>query len=156
MTTPRRPLGELSINITLFKDLSLNIRGKIIKKAKEGKKPAQIAKELKVPDQAVRDAFKLDLLRNEGALRARPSRPDKYSHRFKRNLILFVRKNPKASHAKIRKHFTSKISNKTINRILDIIRIYHWRCKKRPFLTEEVAAKKETCLVPCAKGLDMG
>jgi hypothetical protein len=50
MTTPRRPLGELSTNITLFKDLLPYIRGKIIRKAEEGKKPAQIAKELKVPD----------------------------------------------------------------------------------------------------------
>jgi hypothetical protein len=50
ITTPRRPLRELSTNIILFKDLLLHIRRKITGKAEEGKKPAQIAKELKVPD----------------------------------------------------------------------------------------------------------
>ena len=148
MNTLRCPLGELSTNITLFKDLSPYIRGRIIGKAEEGKKPVQIARELKVLDQTVHDTLKLDLLRNDSASRARPGRPDKYSNRFKRNLILFVQKNPKASYAKIRKHFKSKISNKTINRILDTVGIYHWRCKKRPFLTEEVAAKRLAwCLV---------
>jgi hypothetical protein len=62
VTTSRRPpLGELSTNITLFKDLSPYIRGKIIEKAEKGKKPVQIAKELKVPDQTVRDTLKLNL-----------------------------------------------------------------------------------------------
>jgi hypothetical protein len=50
ITTLRRPLGELSTNIILFKDLLLYIRGKIIRKAKKGKKPAQITKEFKAPD----------------------------------------------------------------------------------------------------------
>jgi hypothetical protein len=50
MTIPRRSLRELSTNIISFKDLLLYIRGKIIRKAEKGKKPAQIAKELKVPD----------------------------------------------------------------------------------------------------------
>ena len=142
ITTLRRPLGELSTNITPFNDLSLYIRGKIVGKAEEGKKPTEITKELKVPDQTVRDTLKLDLLRNEGASRACPSRPDKYSDRFKHNLIFFVGKNRKGSYAKIRKHFKSKILNKTTNCILDTIGIYHWRCKKRPFLTEEVVAKR--------------
>ena len=102
----------------------------------------QIVKELKVPDQTVRDTLKLDLLCNKGYSRPRPSRLDKYSNRFKRNLIFFIRKNPKASYTKIRKHFKFKISNKTINRILDTIGIYYQRCKKRPFLIEEVAAKR--------------
>ena len=101
MATPRRPLEELSTNITPFKDLSLYIRGNIIRKVEEGKKPAQIVKELKVPDQTVRDTLKHDSLRNEGASRLYPGQPDKYSDRFKRNLILFVRKNPKASYTKI-------------------------------------------------------
>ena len=42
MATPRRPLGQLSTNITPFKDLAPYIRGRIIiGKAEEEKTPAQ-------------------------------------------------------------------------------------------------------------------
>jgi hypothetical protein len=53
MNTPRRPLAKQSINISSKKELSLYIRGKIVGKAKKGKKPAQIAKELNIPDSIV-------------------------------------------------------------------------------------------------------
>ena len=54
-----------------------------------------------MPDQTIRDTLKLDPLCNEGTSRTYPGRLDKYSDRFKRNLISFVRKNLKASYAKI-------------------------------------------------------
>ena len=44
--------------------------------------------------------------------------------------------------AKIRKHMGVKISNGTITRILDAVGIWHWKCKKRSYLTEEAAAKR--------------
>ena len=43
---------------------------------------------------------------------------------------------------KIRKHMRVKISNGAITRILKAVGIWHWRCKKRPYLTDEVAAKR--------------
>jgi hypothetical protein len=104
MATPRHPLGEINSNIIPHKDLSLYIRGKIIGKAKEGKKIVHIATELKIPDSIIRDTLKVDPLRNKGTSRPRPGRLDKYSDRFKRNLISFVRKEPKVSMAKIRKY----------------------------------------------------
>jgi len=142
MATPRRPLGEINGNITPFKDLSPYIRGKIIAKYKDGIKPAQIAKQLNIPDSTIRDTISKDIVRNEGVSRARPGRPDKYSERFKRNLISFVRKEPKASIAKIRKHMQSKISNGCITKILKATGMWHWKYKKRPYLTDEVAAKR--------------
>jgi transposase len=59
-----------------------------------------------------------------------------------------MRKEPKAIMAKIRKHVGVKISNRAITRILKAIGIWHWKCKKRPYLTEEVAVKRLAwCLV---------
>jgi hypothetical protein len=104
MATPRRPLGEINSNIIPHKDLSPYVRGKIARKAKEGKKIARIVADLDVPDYTVCDTLKLDPLRNKGISRPRPSRPDKYSNRFKLNLISFVQKKPKSSMAKIQKH----------------------------------------------------
>ncbi|RFU28321.1 hypothetical protein B7463_g7998, partial [Scytalidium lignicola] len=147
MATPRRPLSQIDNNITPYKDLSPYIRGKIIGKAEEGKKIAHIAKELNVPDSTVRDTIKKEQLRTDGKSNPKPGRPDKYSERFKRRLIAFVRKEPKSSMAKIRKHMEVKISNKAITRILDSVGIWHWRCKRRPYLTDEIAAKRLTwCL----------
>jgi transposase len=44
--------------------------------------------------------------------------------------------------AKIRKHMQSKISNGCITKILKAVGIWHWKCKRRPYLTDEVAAKR--------------
>jgi CENP-B N-terminal DNA-binding domain len=103
MTTPRCFLGEINSNIIPHKDLSLYIRGKIIRKIEENKKPAYIAKELKIPKSTIKDIITNNLLRDKRTSRFRPSRPDKYSDRFKHKLIVFVRKEPKISIAKIRK-----------------------------------------------------
>ncbi|RFU28819.1 hypothetical protein B7463_g7528, partial [Scytalidium lignicola] len=123
MATPRRVLSEINGNIIPYKDLSPYMRGKIMGKVEEGKSPAQIAKDLNIPDSTIRDTIFKDKLRNDGKSILRPGRPDKYSERFKRNLISFVRKEPKASMAKIRKHMSVKISNKAITRILDALNV---------------------------------
>lgn len=44
--------------------------------------------------------------------------------------------------SKIRKHMEVKILNGTITRILGAIGTWHWKCKKRPYLAEEVTAKR--------------
>ncbi|RFU26796.1 hypothetical protein B7463_g9544, partial [Scytalidium lignicola] len=87
MATPRRVLSEINGNIIPYKDLSPYMRGKIMGKVEEGKSPAQIAKDLNIPDSTIRDTIFKDKLRNDGKSILRPGRPDKYSERFKRNLI---------------------------------------------------------------------
>ena len=114
MTTPRRPLRELSTNIILFKDLSLYKRGKIIGKAEESKKPAHITKRLKVPDRRwlatpLNSTYYVTKVSRKHVPVGQTSIPD----RFKSNLILFVQKNLRASHAKIRKHFKLKFRIKS-------------------------------------------
>ncbi|CZT41829.1 uncharacterized protein RSE6_01627 [Rhynchosporium secalis] len=52
---------ERSRNTSSKKELTPYLRGKIIRKAKEGKKLAQIAKELQIADSTIRDTLKLDL-----------------------------------------------------------------------------------------------
>ncbi|RFU23623.1 hypothetical protein B7463_g12716, partial [Scytalidium lignicola] len=72
MDTPRRPLGELNVSITPHKDLDPYIRGKIIGKAEEGTSPAQITKDLKIPDSTVRDTINKAHLRNNSKSNPRP------------------------------------------------------------------------------------
>ena len=103
MCLKRRVLAELDTNITPRKDLSPFVRGIIVGQALEGRKPARIAKELNIPDSTVRDTIEKTLLRNDGFSKPRSGRPDKYSERFKRRLVLFIRKEPKSSMARIRK-----------------------------------------------------
>ena len=142
MCPPRRLLGVVSGNIDKRKELSPYMRGKIIGQYEKGAKPADISRELRIADSTVRDTISLDLLRDKGYSKPRTGRPEKYFERFKRNLVHFVRREPKASMAKIRKHMGVKISNGTITRILDAVGIWHWKCKKRLYLTEEVVAKR--------------
>ncbi|KAH7317234.1 hypothetical protein BKA65DRAFT_483480 [Rhexocercosporidium sp. MPI-PUGE-AT-0058] len=118
-------LSERSANIFFKKELSPYLQGKIIRKAEEGKKPAQIAKELQIADSTVRDTLKLDLVRNKGASQARLSRLEKYSVRFKRVIVNLIRKELKSSFAKIRKHLASKVNDKVIRRILEDASIYY-------------------------------
>jgi len=104
MCPPRRPLSVINANIIPYKDLSLYIKGEIIRKVEEGKKLAHITKEFNIPDFIIRDIISLDLLRNKGDSKRCPGRLDKYSDRFKRNLISFVRKELKLLIVKIRKY----------------------------------------------------
>ena len=146
MCPPRRPFGVISANIDRRKELSPYMRGRIVGQHDKGAIPAEISRELQVPDSTVRRTIFLDPLRDEGYSKPRCGRPEKYSERFKRNLIHFVRKEPKASMAKIRKHMGVKISNGTITRILAAVGIWHWKCKKRPYLIEVAAKRLAWCL----------
>ncbi|KAH9203289.1 hypothetical protein DL95DRAFT_321725, partial [Leptodontidium sp. 2 PMI_412] len=118
MPTFRRPLAEGNTNITTRKELSAYIRGKTVGKAEEGRRPAHIAAELKLADSTVRDTIEFDLLRNDGASHTRTGQPTKYSLRFKRAVVNLIRKEPKSSFEKIRKHFGTKVSDGVIRGIL--------------------------------------
>ena len=108
MCLQRRPLGDISANVEKRKELSLYIRGRIVGKHEEGAKATSISKDLQIPRSTVRYTIFQDPLRDEGYSKPRTGRPEKYSERFKRNLISFVRKEPKATMAKIRKHIGAK------------------------------------------------
>jgi len=142
MTTPRRILGDIDPNITSRSELSPYLRGVIAGRAQEGGKPTLIAKDLKVPKSTVFTTIRRDPIRNDGRSRPRSGRPHKYTERFKRSVIREVRQIPKISYAGIRAALQSEISDTTIRVILDEVGITHWRAKKRPFLTQEVAKKR--------------
>lgn len=139
MATPRRPLGVISGNRKPGEELSPYLRGRIIGKYEEGRNKAQIARDLKIPESTVRSTLCLDPQRNEGKTKSRSGAPPRYSQRTLRNVLLYTRKNPKCSYQDIRDHFRSEISNDTIRRLHEKHGIHHWRCKKRPYLTPEVA-----------------
>lgn len=83
MATPHCPLGETNSNIESYKDLPPYIRGKTMGKMEEGKKLAQIAAELQIPDSTIQDTLRNDPLRSQGISQKHTGWPKKHSDRFK-------------------------------------------------------------------------
>lgn len=142
MATPRRPLGPISGNSTVRKELSPYQRGLIVGQAQKGAKPLEISRDLNIPRTTIISTLELDLLRNEGKSIPRPGRPLCYTPRNERVLLRFIRNNPKCSYNDIRQACGVIISNSTLKTILDKHGISNWRAKKRPYLSEEVAQKR--------------
>ena len=72
MSTPRRPLGELPLNIVRGKELTPNMRGKVLGMHIAGHKVPFIMVQLKLSRFAVRYTIDQDELRNDGHTQAHP------------------------------------------------------------------------------------
>lgn len=144
MPTPRRPLGQISSNITNRKELNPSVRGDIKGRTACGQNPPTIARALNIPVSTVRDTVQKVVLRNNNYSLPRSGRPLSYSKLDLRNILRFVRTQPKATYAQLKGDTGVKISTTTIKTILKEHGIENWRAKKRPFLTEDVVAQRLT------------
>jgi hypothetical protein len=139
---PRAPLDAISGNARRPIDLTPFQRGQISGKASAGIIPAQISRDLEIPDQTIRDTITLEPERINGK-----SKPKYGRHRIStsldvRNVLRLVRSTPKITYKKIRKELNITFSNDTLKRILERKGIKNWRCKRRPLLTPEVVRKR--------------
>ena len=100
-------MGIISGNIDKRKELSPYMCGRIIGEYEKGARPAEISKVLQIADSTIRDTISLDPLRDEGYSKPPSGRLEKYSEGFKRNLVHFVRKEPKASIAQLYKSIST-------------------------------------------------
>ena len=142
MSTPRRPLGEISSNILRRRELSPNTRGEITRAAKFGHSSPTIARMLNVYKSIVRSTIKRALLRNRSKTRPRKGRPRDTTDRDERYLLRYIRLNPIAKNKEVIKALGAKYSVRTIKRILKRNGITNWRAKKRPHLTPLLASKR--------------
>jgi Transposase len=139
---PRTPLGPRSPNVIQKSQLSPYSRGKIIGAHMAGMRPARIARLLLQPDQTIRDTISNEHLQPHGLSRPKPGKPVEYSPQDERSVLRFIRSNPKTKYSVIKEACGLEISYGSIKRILRKNGVSTWRAKKRPELTEVLAAKR--------------
>jgi hypothetical protein len=73
-----------------------------------------------------------------------------YDYVFERNLLRFVRINPKATYQKVCDTLDTTLANRTLCGILTKHSITSWRAKKRLFLQKEYVKRSQFwCLTSC-------
>jgi hypothetical protein len=144
----RTPLGPRSGNSRRGPELTPYQRGRILGAATLGRTPTRIADVENWPISTIKSTIELDLERNNGQSKPRSGRPKLYNDRDERRILRQVRLFPKCTHADVRKACAVTLCDSTLKTILKKYGIANWRGKRRPELTEEVAAKRLAwCLV---------
>jgi hypothetical protein len=129
-------------------ELTPSKRNKIVGASHFGATAKQISNLYKIPLSTVKDTIRLEPLRNKGKSLPRKGRPKEYDHVFVRNLLRFVRTNPKVTYAGIRLALPTTLKNDTLRDILKQHGIINWRAKKRPYLTRVHAQQRRRwCLL---------
>lgn len=139
MLRQRSPLKPISSNTTCNKELTPYQRGLIIGAASSGQKTVDIAKASKRTASSIFYTLSKVDERIDGESKPRSGRPKIYSARVERAVIRHCRLYAKDTYNKVRKAIGSKISDRSILRILEKCGIGHWKAAKRPALTQEHA-----------------
>ena len=142
MPLPRTPLGPISSNRVYKKqkkELTPLQRSEIIGAAKCGVPKFMIADALHQDASTVSKTIKKATLRSNQRSLSRSGRPKTWTSRDQRRLVIFVRRNPWATWQQVREGTGVTYSDSTLKRILEPSGITHWKAKRRPELTEEVA-----------------
>jgi len=142
MPPQRSILGSISGNRVSNCELTPYTRGKIVGLSLKGAKSTEIQDRLKITRGALRSTLSLDCLRNEGVSQPRTGRPKVYTEAEERKVVRHARINPKDSYAQVKKACNLSFSHRTIKKILAEHGIVNWRARRRPFLTEEMAAAR--------------
>ena len=130
--TPRRPMQELTPGE----------RNRIVSARDHGVKFAAIARLEEVADSTCRKVFKNAPNQVSCITKPRVGAPSVLSTVDKRNIHRAIVVNPKITAAQLFDQCAPHASKKTIYRYLKKSGIQKWRCKQRPFLTEEHAEKR--------------
>ena len=143
----RTPLAPLDLNRIRNQELSPYLRGSIQTWAATGLGAAEIARKTFLTPTTVKSTLLRNSQRHEGTTLSRSGRPPKLSHRDRRSLLRYVRKNPKLTYEQVLTDLNLPVSSKTVYRILKEEGIKKWIAKQRPLLTEEAAKiRLEWCL----------
>jgi hypothetical protein len=118
MPLQRTPLGPRTANREGHKDISLYTRGIALGMALIGAKNKAIQIDLDMPCGALRSTLDFADVRPHGILIQKPGRPTTYSEADERNLLRYVRLNPKDTYKEVRVACRLSIKRDTIKRIL--------------------------------------
>ena len=139
----RTPLGVISNNVRPKNhELTPSQRGQIIGALQNGATYAGAATQVDYNEKTARSTLKRYLVQPTNVSHKRSGRPSKWDERFERRLLRFIRINPKSIYAQVKRALDYTLSHDTIARILKPHGIKNWMCKKRLYLSEEVARKR--------------
>ena len=138
----RTPLGPRSGNQRVNKELTPYKRAIIIGRHLEGGIPSSIAKDENVNRETVRSTISKDPIRKEQASQARSGRPTIVSYRDQRRIYRTIRKEPAIEYGKLKRDLSLPYSRSTLYRTIRDMGLKKWLAKKRPLLTDVIAAKR--------------
>jgi transposase len=146
MATPRRILGEVSVNRVSGTELSPFQRGQIIGAAKLGCTTTEISTALNHPPSTIRTTISRDEIRNDGESNLREGRPNALTIRQERIVIRFVRTHPKYTYAQVLLALGFDVHVSTLKRVLKKYGISNWKAKRRPYLSaKDAKARLKWC-----------
>ena len=144
---PRTPLGPISSNRPRGPELTPYKRGIINRAVQYGATPKVIAEQERIPESTIRWIISRASQRHNGVSKPRSGYPTIVTDRARRHIIHIARMNPRITYEDLKKESGHSYSKATAYRILKEYGLTNWLAKKRPLLTEEVAAKRLTwCL----------
>jgi Transposase len=138
----RIPFGNLSNNPRYEKQLTPYERGYIIKRHSATTNPATVAAYYSIPRQTVESTIKVSPYYIQGANLPKSGRLKVYTDRDYCSLLRHIRLCPKDTYDQVRTATGYSFKNNTIRRYLSLHGIANWRTKRRPHLTEAVAAAR--------------
>ena len=138
----RSPLGSISGNLRRGLELSPYERGEIKGLKRGGFKVPEIARLKNIPISTVRSTLSLDELRTKGESQPRTGRPKACTLSDERLILRIARAEPKLTYDELLARCGLQIHRSTIKKVLADHGIQNWKCKRRPFLTPALAAKR--------------
>jgi Transposase/DDE superfamily endonuclease len=138
----RTPLAPISRNRQRGPDLSPYIRGKIATLKECGVTTSAISRRLSLPRSTIQSTLDLDEIRNNGESQPRIGRPLSYTPSDERRILRTVRAYPKLTYHELISQLGLEIHPNTVKKILKEHGRQNWKCKRRPFLTPALAAKR--------------
>ena len=102
----------------------------------------ELAEAFKAPEGTIKTTLRQAKFRHNGESLPRSGRPKSWNERDVRSLIRCIRLHPKYTYEQVKKELRRNWSTFTIKRILEPSGITNWRAKRRPALTDAVAAKR--------------
>jgi hypothetical protein len=143
MPPQRTPLRDTNGN-RRFRgpELSPYQRGEVVGLRKAGYTPKAIEDELRLSRGAVRRTLESVHTRDNSYTLPRSGTPKKYTSRARRRMLYCLRNHPKLTYEQRRTATGLKMSDSYIRDLALKEGLTHWRAKKRPELTQEVADKR--------------
>jgi hypothetical protein len=135
----RTPLGPIDGNRVYNEEYTPYTRGKIIGVHRAGMRTVSMEREFGVTRGGIISIIAYEAIRLEGATQPRTGTPRIYSDRDCRVMLKNLRLYPKQTFDARRAETGMKCSNSWIKDLARVNGLSHWRAKKRPELTEEVA-----------------
>jgi DDE superfamily endonuclease/Transposase len=139
---PRAPLAAISGNRQKHQELTPYLRAKIEGAYQTGASISTIKTTFEISRQTAEYTIKLTSDRKDAQSLPRSGTPRVYDDRDTRAIMRYVRINPKSTYQEMMDTLKILMSKTTYYRILRDAGISNWRCKKRPFLTEEHARNR--------------